>query len=98
MKFFTTLRNKATDKFYSLVPSIVKMLGVVTVWTRKVVAKLWWLGLVALVVELICRQWAQVIPTIAVIAASLAFTEAQKMRKSFKAWGFESGPGDVNKD
>ena len=88
---------KCQDKFYSLVPSIAKAIGATTVWTRKAVGWLMWVGLVALVVELICRQWAQIIPTIACIAASMAFTEARAMRKSFKAWGFEEGPGNVNK-
>lgn len=93
MKLLGTLRDKA----YGLLPYVAKAMGAITVWTRKITGWFVLIGPFAILVELICRQWGQVIPTIAVIVASLAFSEAQKMRKSFKAWGFEDGPGNVNK-
>lgn len=87
-KFVGTLRDKA----YNLLPYVAKGMGFTTIWTRKIVGWFMWIGLVALPFELIFWR-SQVIPTFAAIAASMAFTEASKMRKSFKAWGFEDGPG-----
>lgn len=96
MKFLKSKVSGLRDKAYGLLPYVAKAMGAITVWTRKIAGWLVLVGPFAILIEIICRQWSQIIPTVAAIVASLAFSEAQKMRKSFKAWGFESGPGDVN--
>lgn len=93
MKIWKIVKDKTVDTLYSLAPKIMKVLGPVYVWTRKLLANMVWVGIVAIPIELVCRQWSMVWCTLAAMAASVAAAEAVRMRKAFKAWGFgENGP------
>lgn len=93
MKVFTRLKSKALDWFYTQVPLISKVLGPIYLGTRKILTNMVWIGIVAIPIEVICRQWNMIWCTLAAMAASMAASEAVRMRKAFKAWGFgENGP------
>lgn len=92
-KTLTNLRDKVLDVVYGQAPRLMKVLGPVYVFTRKILTNMIWIGIVAIPIEAIFRQWSMIWCTLAAMAASMAASEAQRMRKAFKAWGFgENGP------
>lgn len=81
------------DKFYTFLPKAMKVIGPLYIWTRKLLTNMIWVGMVAIPVEICFRQWNMIWCTLAAMAASMAASEAARMRKAFKAWGFgENGP------
>jgi hypothetical protein len=93
MKLFKILKAKALDVVYGQAPRLMKVIGPAYVFTRKILTNMIWIGMVAIPIEAICRQWSMIWCTLAAMAASMAASEAQRMRRAFKAWGFgEHGP------
>lgn len=93
MKIWKITKDKAVNALYNLAPKVMKVLGPVYVWARKLLTNMVWIGIVAIPVEAWFRQWNMIWCTLAAMAASMAASEAQKMRRAFKAWGFgENGP------